>query len=301
MNNLLICGHINLETTLRVDRFPLDYFPVCYPFFGVHSRVAGVGYNIARALTTLGDQVRLLSLVGQDAVGQLVRHGLAADGIGGEGILTTMPETCQSVILYDGDGRRQIHTDLKDVQSRPYPPDIFQQYLPWCDLAVLCNINYSRPFLAQARRAGKPIATDVHAISDLDDDYNRDYMAAADILFMSHERLPDTPENWARKVQNRYGTAVLVIGLGAEGALLAVRQNHFMERFPAIFTRPIVNTIGAGDALFAAFVHSYLQTGSPTTALHHALVFASYKIGAVGAAEGFLTAVELAKLAIGNQ
>lgn len=296
MNNLLICGHINLETTLRVDRFPLDYFPVCYPFFGVHSRVAGVGYNIARALTTLGDQIRLLSLVGQDAVGQLVRHGLAADGIAGEGIVATMPETCQSVILYDADGRRQIHTDLKDVQSRPYPSDVFQQYLPWCDLAVLGNINYSRPFLAASRQAGKPIATDVHAISDLDDDYNRDYMAAADILFMSHERLPDTPENWARKVQNRYGTAVLVIGLGAEGALLAVKQDNLMERFPAVFTRPIVNTIGAGDALFAAFVHNYLQTGSPTTALHHALFFASYKIGAVGAAEGFLTAVELAEL-----
>ncbi|MCL4263960.1 MAG: carbohydrate kinase family protein [Anaerolineae bacterium] len=296
MRNILICGHINLETTLRVDQFPLDYFPVCYPFFGVRSTVAGVGYNITKALTTLGHQTRLLSLIGQDTVGQLVQHSLAADDLDTTGVLAAMPETCQSVILYDTDGRRQIHTDLKDVQSRPYPPDIFQQYLTWCDLAVLGNINFSRPFLAQAKHAGKPIATDVHAINDLDDDYNRDYMAAADILFMSHERLPCSPEEWVRKVQNRYGTAVLVIGLGADGALLAVKQDNFMERLPAVYTRPIVNTIGAGDALFAAFVHNYLQTGSPTTALQHALTFASYKIGAVGAAEGFLTAVELAEL-----
>ncbi len=296
MSNVLICGHINLETTLRVDRFPLDYFPVCYPFFGVRSSVSGVGYNIAKALTTLGHQVRLFSLIGQDAAGQLVQHSLAVDGLNAGGVLVAMPETCQSVILYDANGRRQIHTDLKDVQSRPYPPDTFQQSLPWCDLAVLSNINYSRPFLALARQAGKRIATDVHAISDLDDEYNHDYMAAADILFMSHERLPDSPERWARKVQDRYGTAVLVIGLGADGALLAVRQDDFMERFPAVYTRPVVNTIGAGDALFAAFIHSYLQTGSAYTAIQYAITFASYKIGVVGAAEGFLTAVELVEL-----
>ncbi|GIK59025.1 MAG: hypothetical protein HND44_07810 [Chloroflexi bacterium] len=113
MSNILICGHINLETTLRVDQFPLNYFPVCYPFFGVRSTTAGVGYNIAKALSTLGNQVRLLSLIGRDAMGQLVQHSMAADGISMEAVLAAMPETCQSVILHDADGRRQIHTDYR--------------------------------------------------------------------------------------------------------------------------------------------------------------------------------------------
>ena len=30
-----------------------------------------------------------------------------------------MPQTAQSVILYDKQGKRQGHTDLKDVQERP--------------------------------------------------------------------------------------------------------------------------------------------------------------------------------------
>jgi ribokinase len=64
------------------------------------------------------------------------------------------------------------------------------------DLAVLANINFSRPILQKAKAAGVLIATDVHAISSLDDDYNRDYMMASDILFMSDERLPSSPENW---------------------------------------------------------------------------------------------------------
>ena len=40
------------------------------------------------------------------------------------------------------------------------------------------------PMLAAMRERGIPIATDVHAIADLDSDYDRAFMAAADILFM---------------------------------------------------------------------------------------------------------------------
>ena len=104
---------------------------------------------------------------------------------------------------------------------------------------------------------------------------------------MSHERLPASPEEWAAAVQARFGAAIVVIGLGADGALLAVK-GEAPQRVPAVFTRPMVNTIGAGDALFSAFLHVYAQTGNPHLAIRKAVVFASYKIGAAGAAEGFL-------------
>jgi len=120
-------------------------------------------------------------------------------------------------------------------------------------------------------------------------------------FFMSHEHLPCAPGKWVTRLQNRYGPAVIVIGLGAEGALLAVQADNFVERIPAVATRPIVNTIGAGDALFSAFVHVYQQTSDPYTAVQQAIVFASYKIGAVGGGEGFVTAEELEELVIGNR
>jgi len=304
MSPILISGLINLETTLRVDGFPLEYAPVRYPFFGVNSTVCGVGYNIAKALATLGDAVRLMSIIGEDAAGTLARHALAADGISDEFVIAGAPYTAQSVILYDPDGRRQIHVDLKDIQERAYPEALFDRAAQGCDVAVLCNINFSRPFLRKARAMGMTVATDVHAIADLDDPYNRDFMAAADILFMSDERLPCGPEEWARQVMSRYGPRVVVIGLGAQGALLAVRGGA-MERIPAVRTRPVVNTIGAGDALFACFLHFYssathLRGASHVEALRKAVVFASYKIGAAGAAEGFLTEAELERQCAGN-
>ncbi len=288
MTRILVSGLINIETTLRVEGFPIPYTPVVYPFFRVNSTVSGVGYNIARALTLLGDEVRLLSIIGQDPQAALVRMALERDNISGKNVLNLVEQTAQSVILYDGEGRRQINVDLKDVQETPFPQSNYTQAASGCDLLVLCNINFSRPFLDQARKAGRRIATDVHAISDLNDPYNIDFMRAASVLFMSHEWLPVPPDEWARRVLNRYGPEVLVIGMGKEGALLAVKKDNFIERIPSVRTRAPANTIGAGDALFSAFVHGYVKTGDPYLSLRKAMVFASYKIGETSASQGFL-------------
>lgn len=288
MAKILVSGLINIETTLRIESFPIPYTPVRYPFFGVNSTVSGVGYNLARALTGLGDEVRLLSLIGRDPLGGLVRSALERDKISGQNVLEELDQTAQSVILFDGEGRRQINVDLKNVQETTYPARRYVKAAAGSDLMVLCNVNFSRPFLEMARKAGKPIATDVHAISDLNDSFNADFMRAADILFMSHEWLPVRPEEWVERVWARYKAEVLVIGLGVEGALLALKKDHAMERIPAVRTRKVANTIGAGDALFSAFIHYYVKTGDAALALRKAMVFASYKLGAVSASEGFL-------------
>ncbi len=297
MSKVLVSGLINIETTLKVDTFPLEYQPVRYPFFGINSTVSGVGYNIARALTVLGDEVAFVSLIGDDLAASQVRTALAADGIDDSLVLSAMPATAQSVIIYSREGKRQIHTDLKDIQEREYPVQMFSSALSNASLAILCNIGYNRPFLARANQAGIPVATDVHTVSSINDAYNADYMAAADILFMSDELLPRSPEMFARQLQERYGTAVIVIGLGEQGALLAVRDDNFRERVPAVKTRPVVNTIGAGDALFSSFNYYYGKNHDPYEAIQRAVLFASHKIGEAGAAEGFLSADELEKLA----
>jgi len=292
----LVAGLINIETTLRVDSFPIEYASQRFPFFGIQSTVSGVGYNLVRALTVLGNPLDFLAMTGGDPVSGLVRDALERDAIPGANVLPILAETPQSVILYEPSGRRMSHTDLKEIQERAYPPERFRPALERCDVAVLCTINFARPWLKPARELGKLVAVDAHAISDPDDAYNRDYMAAADVLFLSHETLPVAPEEFARELLGRYPARILVIGLGAGGALLAVPRDRFLARFPAVFTRPIVNTIGAGDALFSAFLHTYTRTLDPYAALRKAIVYASWKIGVRSAAEGFLPPAEWEEL-----
>jgi acarbose 7IV-phosphotransferase len=288
-----LSGLINLETTLAIEGFPLNYDPVRYPFFGLQSTVSGVGFNIAAALTKLGNQVAFSSLIGSDENGLLARKALVQAGVSDNLVLEWSSATAQSVILYDPDGRRQIHVDLKDIQELCYPETVARKALAGCDLAVLCNINFSRNIIKLAQESGAPIATDVHALADIDDPYNRDFLDAADILFLSDEALTGPPESVAQALLAKYGVKILVIGLGKKGALLAVRESGFITHYPAVITRTVVNTIGAGDALFAAFLDRYWRFKDPQRALQEAMVFASYKVGAKSAAEGFLGAKEL--------
>jgi ribokinase len=118
MSRIFVAGLINIETTLAVDEFPLTYFPVRYPLFGIESMVSGGGFNIAKALKTLGDQVDLASLIGADDNGSLARAALDDAGIPDDLVLNPLRETAQSVILYDPAGHRQIHSDLKDIQDQ---------------------------------------------------------------------------------------------------------------------------------------------------------------------------------------
>lgn len=296
MARVLVAGLINIETTLRVDSFPLHYNPVNYPFGGVASSVSGVGLNVARALQVLGHDVRLAAMIGNDPAGQWVLGQLAAWNLPSDLVIPCLDATPQSVILYDRDGRRQIHVDLKTIQETDYPADRLADEWPHLDLAALCNINFSRALIPYAKTHACRVATDVHALADLDDVYNRDFMAAADILFMSHEHLPLSAEATIHALVERHGTPEIVIGQGKAGALLGGCAVSEPDHVSSVTTRPVVNTIGAGDALFSAYLHGRLTGRDPIAALRQAVVFASWKIGVASASNGFLDARQLEAL-----
>lgn len=288
MKKILVSGLINIETTLKIDQFPLNYFPVTYPFYGIQSSVSGVGYNISKALSILGNSIDFLSLIGRDLYEPIIRQEMAEIGVSDRYILSTLAQTAQSVIIYESSGRRQIHTDLKDIQEQQYPQDLFEQAAAECDVCVLCNINFNRPLLRVCQQFGKTIATDVHAIQDLNDTYNRDFMAVANILFLSHEQLSTTPHAFIQSLWDTYQNQIIVIGMGDQGAMLGLYESRTILRIPAIHVRPILNTIGAGDSLFSAFLGIFQTTHDPILSLQKAVLFAAHKIGSIGAAQGFI-------------
>ena len=191
---LLVSGLLNIETTAAVRGFPIHYYPIDYPFFGVNSAVSGVGYNLAKALTTLSDEVQLLSFIGNDDEGDRIMTQLHRDGIDADKIARTLKSTPTSVVLYDPEGKRQIYCDLKDIQEQRIAPDSVS--LDSCAIAAICNINFNRDLIKAAHDSGILTATDVHVLSDIEDDYNRDFMENADILFLSDEALPCEPQEF---------------------------------------------------------------------------------------------------------
>ncbi|MDR0909301.1 MAG: carbohydrate kinase family protein [Spirochaetaceae bacterium] len=292
---VLVSGLITIETTASIDAFPIPYSPVEYRFNGVSTSVSGVGYNLIKAFTTLGTEVLPLSIIGKDMYQNIIIQKLKDISTETTFVLPTLNEICQSVILFDSE-KRKILLDLKDIQEKEYPrPEKVLEYADskQIDLAVCCNINFSRVLLKPLKEKGIPIATDLHAISDINDEYNADFMAYSDILFLSNANIQGREEVFLNGLINKYQHQIIVIGMGEAGSMLYVRTDNAIKRIPAVHTRPVVNTIGAGDALFASFLHFHLKSADPYSSIEKAALFASWKIGENGGAKGFLSENEL--------
>lgn len=294
MKNILISGLVNTETTCRVRQFPIDYYPIDYPFFGVNTAVSGVAYNPAKAMTTLGDRVKLLSMTGGDFAARYIREELSTLGIDTAPIKANLSQTPSSVVLYDESGRRQIYCDLKDIQEAAY--GFTQADVENADIVAACNINFNRPLLALAKQMGKTIATDVHVLRDIHDDYNRDFLEAADILFLSDEGAWEDHYAFIQAIEDAYHTPIIVMGRGSRGALMYLRDDNWFHDMPAAHVGDVVNTVGAGDALFSSFLHYYAKGLHPVECLRRAQIFAAAKIRVSGASKGFVTEAEVEEM-----
>lgn len=282
-----VSGLINIETTLKVRKFPIHYYPIDYPFFGIKSDVSGVAYNVGKAILALGNEIQITSFIGEDEEGKRILSKLEDERIGNQFIYRELKETPVTVALYDGEGRRQIYCDLKDIQEKNMDFAGLEAVIKDSDLVVLCNTNFNRPLLKEVKKTGKIIASDVHVISDIADEYNKEFMEYSDILFLSDEQLPCSAEEFIFELKEKYLSKIIVIGLGKEGALLYERSGDRIYRLEAAHVGDVVNTLGAGDALFSGFINYYMKGYPAVEALTRAEIFAALKIRYNGAANGF--------------
>ncbi|GAA4238409.1 hypothetical protein GCM10022254_54230 [Actinomadura meridiana] len=273
----VVAGASSCYTTVRVDGFPLAYRPTSPPAWAQVS-VSGAAAHIAKVQAALGCDVRLCTVVGQDVAGEVIRSELGRAGLLGTGVVAS---ECSSpgIVLVDGNGRRMGLPYLSPVDRFAYPFAVLREQARDADLLVLTNARFVRPLVAPAAALGIPIAVDVHLIADLDDEYDRPWLERAQIVFSSHELLPGPYEAWISGVFARYRQCEMVgIGLGPGGALLGLRGGTLI-RVAAAPPPEVVNTSGAGDALFATFLAEWLREGCPVAALQGAVLHSGWKIG----------------------
>ena len=288
-----VSGLVNIETTVHIGEFPINSSRVEYLFFGINSDVSGVGFNIVKALAALGDDAILVSIIGNDFDSTRILSSLENMNLTSKYLFRELKEIPKSIILYDDSGKRKIYCDLKDIQEKFIQYDKVKNCVSESDIIILCNINYNRKFIQDIKKSGKLIASDVHVIESIEDEYNRDFMECADILFLSNERLPYESERFLNDLRVRYFAKVIVIGCGKEGALLYDRDKNKIYRLSAVNIGKVINTVGAGDALFTAFIHYYMKGFNCLDALAYAEVFAAIKIKNNGASIGFCSEQEV--------
>lgn len=252
-----VSGLCSVETTLAVRGFPITYYPIDYPFFGIKNAVGGSGYRVAAGLKAVGDEVEFLSVAGSDRNGERVLEDIRAAGLSDRLILKALTDTVEAVVLQETPyGRRQVYCDLKDAQDIALDETPYIDVMAESDVCVLCNVNFNRRLLVAAKRLGKKIATDVQNLTDINDPFNSEFIDCADILFLSDEGAPTAPDAFLKSLADRCEAEIIVMGLSEEGLLCFERASGKIHKLAAESVGDVL-TAGAGSALFSGFLHYY--------------------------------------------
>jgi sugar/nucleoside kinase (ribokinase family) len=291
-----VFGHANMEIVIPAGPFPISYEPDRVLTGGqISVGVSGTAYNEAIALWQLGSHVELcVSHAADDPVAAFLT---ASQPDHPRLRITRVPIPRQplTAVLLGDHGERLILNDYRGNAPWQHDPVQAARITRDCDLAVIPFGTANGRLAEHAADLGVPVACDVHAIGGLTGPHEP-FCQVADLLFMSDERLSGSAEEWLRQIMTRWPCRIAVIGQGARGAIMAVRGDPRPIHVPAVTTGPVVSTLGAGDALCAAFIDGHTRGLDPRTALQRATVYASAKVAHSGGAQGLLTDGQLDQL-----
>ena len=293
MSKFLVAGVTQIETIVRVDSIPVSYAPLTAVNDSIFTAMGGDAYNESLALKWLGDDVTFMSIVGRNQDMGMINPPDRRITLSTDYIIPQMKETPTEVVLYDKHRKQQIFEDIKDLRENAYDMSMVAPIASDCDMMVLANANFCRPFAKAAAEYKKPIAVNIRSYNPEKEKYNTDFLEPAKVLYFSDDTLSEDPYEFIDRMSATYGTEIIILGQGSEGLILFDKTRDIRAHYKTVKTNEVVNTIGAGNALFACFLHYYMETGDSVNAIKNALLFASYKIGYMGTSNGFMTTDQL--------
>lgn len=246
---MLIAGPVSWNLLIHVEELPPARPHTVFAEWH-HEAIGGTSAGKALNLARLGVPVTLVTVLGDDEPGRRIAAGLAGAGI--EVLATPSANGSERhTNLMDSHGRRlSLYLTLPVAASPVTVPDLGEVEVVVADLA-----EHSRPVLRAARAAGKEIWCDLHDY-DGQSEFHREFVEAADCVFLSSELLSD-PEEFLRE-RVAAGARLAVCTFGTEGAV-ALERGGELVRVPAERVESVVDTNGAGDAFFAGFLAAHLR------------------------------------------
>ncbi len=219
------------------------------------------GCYSALAAAALGVRTHAIAALGDDRAGAWVRDELSAAGVA----VTELRDpagTHRSVNIVEADGSRRNYFDPRGSSSTEVDIEACRAALQGASVVHVHLDEWARSILPLAREAGATVSCDLQDVADLDDPYRADFVATADVLFMSAVNLDD-PGSAARHLAARRSGLVVVVGAGTDGCLVA--HDGRVDAFPAVELplAPIVDTNGAGDNLAVGFLVARVMDGLP--------------------------------------
>ncbi|MBD7913209.1 MULTISPECIES: carbohydrate kinase family protein [Clostridium] len=294
-NKILVSGLLSKKVTLNIPKLldNVEFINSCP--CTVNEAFSGEALNISRALNVLGDDVNLISIVGKDLYGDIILKELRKYGINSDFVHQLLEDTAQEIVMVDEYKEKKRYFDFKELEKNSYDNDIFCKAMNECSIIFLCDDDLSNDFFNIVNDYQKVLATSVENLESVQLSRKR-FIHNANILFSSSKCLDEEIESSIKRIADDYGNDIILVSLDDGGAMLYVRKDNFIGKYPFVKTRKIINTDGREKALYASFLHCYNKTLDPYISTKKSLCFESYKLGGKGEMDGFITEEQLDKL-----
>lgn len=290
--DVLVVGSLNMDLTLRVPRSPQPGETMLARDSALNP--GGKGANQAVAAARLGCTVRMVGLVGQDALGRDLRRALEREGVDVRFVGETHATTGMASIVLGDDGENEIIV-AQGANARLGPEHIAGIGDQDLDAKVLvCQLEVPTSAVLSAARRAKSlgalfILNPAPAAPLLEEIWGLVDWITPNRGEAEHLTGESDPERAARRLL-QLGAKAVVMTLGGAGALVA--QGDRVERIPP-YPVDVVDTTGAGDAFVGGLAFKAAR-GEPDPFL--AARIASY-CGALSATRlGAQTSPRLAEL-----
>ena len=258
--DVCVIGGVGIDTNIFLYGKDID-FDIEVNFSQNEDYIGNPGGYCSRGINKLGKKTMFLGYIGNDFFGQHIRDSFIREGIDTECFIDPVGTICSINFMYT-DGRRKNFYDGKTSMTVRPDLEICKSVLSKTTLAHFSIVNWTRYLLPLAKKAGVIISCDIQDIPHINDEYRKDYIKYADILFMSSANLKNTTDiqYTIKNILDLNSSCIVVVGMSEKGCALGTKDG--ITFYPIVnYSEPIVDTNGAGDSLVTGFLTSYIFDG----------------------------------------
>lgn len=252
----------------------------------------GAPFNVAWHVQALGDHPVFISRVGEDELGEKILDSMQSWGMDRTAVQRdpVHPTGQVDIEIVDGEPRYTITPDVAyDFIDAAAVPALPEGSILYHGSLCLRNPVSRSAFDRLARSPGCSIFLDVNLRAPWWRkeevwgwlDHTRWAKMNEDEMHELGFSGPDVRANM-EALQDRFGVEQLIVTRGKSGALVRTRTGEFYEA-PADLSKPVVDSVGAGDGFSGVYLHGLLAGWPVDRLLHQAQEFAGEIVGLRGA------------------
>ena len=276
MKKVFICGGASYNSVITLDEFPSPE-PQTIHQCHFNETIGNTGAGKALNLSKLDFDITFHTVIGKDTFGDKVLSYLEhpnlnvitdIDQNGTERHVNIMNSKGERISIFVNPNSEKIHIDYSKLED----------YITKSDFTFINISNYCRSIIPICKTLEKEIWTDLHDY-DGKNPYHQDFIDASDYIFFSSERFKDYRQFITKQIEA--GKKLLVCTHGENGATALSQKEDWIE-IKAIKSYKMINTNGAGDALFSGFLYGYSKGFDILKCMQVATITAGLSVESLG-------------------